>query len=301
MTLCRAAELRVRSKSAHQTQEVAGRIHPLLVPGDVILLGGDLGAGKTTFTQGLARAMGVVEPVTSPTFTLIRSYDADAPASLLHADVYRLEHLQEVVDLGLPELLDQGAVAVIEWGEVAAPLLMPDYLAIRFDFEDDGARSLAFSAAGARWSARMPALRRVLTGVGAMIILGWRRRRPRWAAPWVATRGCWRRSTSARGVATPRPWLRPSSSSAGRPSRPGRSQRVAVDVGPGLFTGLRVGVATAKALAAALRIPMVGLSSLDLLAYPHRRSGRLIAAWSTRDGARCSGPSTARSRRAFNA
>jgi tRNA threonylcarbamoyladenosine biosynthesis protein TsaE len=167
LTLCRAAELRVRSNSARDTQEVAGRIHPLLVPGDVILLGGDLGAGKTTFTQGLARAMGVVEPVTSPTFTLIRSYDAEAPARLLHADVYRLEHLQEVVDLGLPELLDEGAVAVIEWGEVAAPLLMPDYLDIRFDFEDDDARSLAFSAAGARWAARMPALRRLLSGAGA--------------------------------------------------------------------------------------------------------------------------------------
>ncbi|MDP9074064.1 MAG: tRNA (adenosine(37)-N6)-threonylcarbamoyltransferase complex ATPase subunit type 1 TsaE [Actinomycetota bacterium] len=167
MTICRIPGLRVASSSARRTRELAARIQPLLVPGDVILLGGELGAGKTTFTQGLARAMGVLESVTSPTFTLIRSYDAATPARLLHADVYRLEHLQEVLDLGLPELLDDGAVAVIEWGDVAAPVLRPDYLEIRFDFgSGDDERFLALSAAGPRWAARLPALRRLLSATG---------------------------------------------------------------------------------------------------------------------------------------
>ena len=92
-----------------------------------MLLGGELGAGKTTFTQGLAAELGVAEPVTSPTFVLVHSYKTAAGWDLLHADVWRLEHLQEVIDLALPELLEDGAAAVIEWGEIAAPALAPDW------------------------------------------------------------------------------------------------------------------------------------------------------------------------------
>jgi tRNA threonylcarbamoyladenosine biosynthesis protein TsaE len=133
----------------------------------VILLGGDLGAGKTAFVQGLARAMGIVEPVTSPTFTLVRTYDGATDLRLLHADVYRLDHLQEVVDLGLAELLDEDTVAVIEWGEMAAPVLPRDCLEIRLDFgdgEDD--RVVRMTPVGARWSApaRVSTLRAAVGG-----------------------------------------------------------------------------------------------------------------------------------------
>ncbi len=157
------APLRVTSRSPAETQVVAARLQPLLVPGDVILLGGELGAGKTTFTQGLARAMGITEPVTSPTFTLVHSYDAPGLVRLVHVDVYRLEHLQEIVDLGLAELFD-GAVTVVEWGEVAAPVLLPDYLEVRLDFGDgDDERMVAVAAVGPRWAGRLPAVRRALT------------------------------------------------------------------------------------------------------------------------------------------
>ena len=77
-------------------------------PWRCLLLDGDLGAGKTTFTQGLARAMGVGEPVTSPTFTLVRSYPTSFGVELIHADVYRLDTLAEIVALGLPEMLEDG-------------------------------------------------------------------------------------------------------------------------------------------------------------------------------------------------
>jgi tRNA threonylcarbamoyladenosine biosynthesis protein TsaE len=150
--------LRIATSSAEQTRVVAGRIAPLLTPGDVILLGGDLGAGKTTFTQGLAIALGISEPVTSPTFTLVRSYDADR-FRLLHADVYRLDRLQEIIDLGLPELLEEGAVAVIEWGEYAAPVFLPDYLSIHIEFgDDDDSRVFVIRPVGERWSDRMSSL-----------------------------------------------------------------------------------------------------------------------------------------------
>jgi tRNA threonylcarbamoyladenosine biosynthesis protein TsaE len=132
----------------------------LLAAGDVVLLGGDLGAGKTTFTQGLARGLGMEEPVTSPTFTLLHSYQSATGARLLHADLYRLDYLQEVIDLGLPELLEEGAVAVVEWGDRAAPVLLPDYLDIRIAFgEREDERSLVVQPVGPRWAARMRSLR----------------------------------------------------------------------------------------------------------------------------------------------
>jgi tRNA threonylcarbamoyladenosine biosynthesis protein TsaE len=150
-----ARPLRIATSSAEETRTLAARVAGLLAVGDVILLGGDLGAGKTTFTQGLAAAVGVRAPVTSPTFTLVRSYDAGV-FQLLHADVYRLEHLQEVIDLGLPELLEEGAVAVIEWGDHAAPALLPDYLHVGFEFgPGDEDRVVELRAVGDRWAARL--------------------------------------------------------------------------------------------------------------------------------------------------
>jgi tRNA threonylcarbamoyladenosine biosynthesis protein TsaE len=154
--------IRVASNSVAETQAVAMAVHPLLRPGDVILLGGELGAGKTVFTQGLARAMGIGEAVTSPTFTLVRSYDGPGGRQLLHADLYRLERLQEVIDLGLPELIEDAAVSVIEWGEVAAPVLPPDHLDIRIGFgpgEGDDERVLDLTPVGTSWVARARALR----------------------------------------------------------------------------------------------------------------------------------------------
>jgi tRNA threonylcarbamoyladenosine biosynthesis protein TsaE len=162
-----------------------------LRPGDTVLLGGDLGAGKTTFVQGLARALGVTEAVTSPTFVLVHSYRTAAGWDLVHADVWRLEQLQEVIDLAIPELVEDGAAAVVEWGEMAAPALAPDCLHVAIGFEGpspgagagasaghaadgherqvsvpgpDGARQLVFRALGPSWQARMTGLRAELAG-----------------------------------------------------------------------------------------------------------------------------------------
>jgi tRNA threonylcarbamoyladenosine biosynthesis protein TsaE len=154
--------LRIATSSAEQTKVLASRVAPLLTAGDLVLLGGDLGAGKTTFTQGLAIALGISEAVTSPTFTLVRSYDADR-FRLLHADVYRLDRLQEIIDLGLPELLEEEAVAVIEWGEYAAPVLVPDYLSIHIEFgDDDDSRVFVIRPVGERWSACLSGLATVV-------------------------------------------------------------------------------------------------------------------------------------------
>ena len=114
------------SDSPDATRELAGRVATLCRPGDVVLLVGDLGAGKTVFAQGFAAALGVPGPVTSPTFALVRQYRCgdDSPvAVLIHADVYRTGSLDEVTDLALAELVEEDAVALVEWGELAAPAL----------------------------------------------------------------------------------------------------------------------------------------------------------------------------------
>jgi tRNA threonylcarbamoyladenosine biosynthesis protein TsaE len=116
-------------------KRLGGALARVLRPGDTVLLGGDLGAGKTTFTQGLAGALGVREAVTSPTFVLVHSYRTEAGWDLLHADVWRLGRLQEVVDLAIPEWLEDGAAVVVEWGELAAPALAADCLHVAIDFD----------------------------------------------------------------------------------------------------------------------------------------------------------------------
>ena len=114
------------SESPDQTRDLAAGLARLCRPGDVVLLVGDLGAGKTVFAQGFAAALGVPGPVTSPTFALVRHYRCagDSPVGvLIHADVYRTGSLDEVADLALAELVEEDAVALVEWGELAAPAL----------------------------------------------------------------------------------------------------------------------------------------------------------------------------------
>ncbi len=157
----------VGSDGPAATQAIAAAVVPFIRGGDVILLGGGLGAGKTAFTQGLARAAGVDEVVTSPTFTLVRPYATALGLDLLHADVYRLEQLRSVVELGLAELLEEGAFAVIEWGERAAPALGPDALEVVIDFgAGDDDRTLTIRSRGATWTPRWPALAAALGAAG---------------------------------------------------------------------------------------------------------------------------------------
>jgi tRNA threonylcarbamoyladenosine biosynthesis protein TsaE len=146
------------TKAVEQTKELAAAIAVLARAGDIVLLSGDLGAGKTAFVQGFARAIGIEEQVTSPTFTIAKSYEGTG-LRLNHLDVYRLEHLQEAEDIGLAELVDDGSVTIIEWGEAVAPVLPADYLAVALAYGDgDDDRLLSLRPIGHRWSARTRAL-----------------------------------------------------------------------------------------------------------------------------------------------
>jgi tRNA threonylcarbamoyladenosine biosynthesis protein TsaE len=153
--------IRTLTKSVDDTRALAAEVAPLLRAGDLLVLVGDLGSGKTAFVQGLARGLGVTEPVTSPAFVLVRTYSGRLP--LTHVDVYRLDHLQEVFDLGLPELVDERGVAAIEWGDVVLPTLPADFLEVRIEQGDhDDDRTIAFDAVGPSWAPRMGALGRAL-------------------------------------------------------------------------------------------------------------------------------------------
>ncbi len=149
------------TKSVDDTRALGAEVAALAKPGDVIVLAGDLGTGKTALTQGLARGLGVDEPVTSPAFVLVRSYLGRLP--LAHIDVYRLDHIQELVDLGIAELVDEGGVTVVEWGDVVLPALPADFLEVRLEAGDtDDDRELVIRAVGPAWPARLSALRRAL-------------------------------------------------------------------------------------------------------------------------------------------
>jgi tRNA threonylcarbamoyladenosine biosynthesis protein TsaE len=120
--------------SAAETRALAAEIGASLQRGDVVVLNGELGAGKTTFVKGLAEGLGVVDAVTSPTFTIVQHYEGRVPVT--HVDVYRLDRLQELHDLGFEEILDDG-VTIIEWGDAISPLLPRNRLEVRLTMGDD--------------------------------------------------------------------------------------------------------------------------------------------------------------------
>ncbi len=150
-----------RTTDASQTQELAAALAALCGPGDLLILVGDLGAGKTAFAQGFGRALGVEGPITSPTFTLANEYQGRM--LMHHLDVYRIEQLEEVRDLAIPELLDGKAVTLIEWGDSILWVLPKDFLEVRLTFgegedADDDERRIELRCVGPRWSARSRAL-----------------------------------------------------------------------------------------------------------------------------------------------
>jgi tRNA threonylcarbamoyladenosine biosynthesis protein TsaE len=152
----------LRTASVEETRDLGSALAGVLVAGDLLLLVGDLGAGKTAFAQGLGAGLGVADPITSPTFTLASRYEGDHLV-FHHLDVYRLEGLAEVGDLDLPELLEDEGIVAIEWGDAILPALPADHLEVRLVWEGvDDERSIALVPNGTRWRARTGALSQAL-------------------------------------------------------------------------------------------------------------------------------------------
>ena len=158
--------IRATTNSAGGTESLASAVARMCRPGDVIVLSGPMGAGKTAFVRGLAAGLGVSsdEHVTSPTFTLVHEY-VTGRIPLHHADLYRLASTGEIADLGLAERADMGAVVVVEWGEAADGMLGGHLLVeLEPDDDDDDARHVTVSVEGHGWDTRWDRLRAAVEG-----------------------------------------------------------------------------------------------------------------------------------------
>lgn len=160
--------LDIISHSSTQTQRLGMRLGELFVGGELVLLDGQLGMGKTTFTQGLAKGMGITEVISSPTFTLLKEYqgqlcpgvaspsEKDRPSlqlgpALYHFDLYRLDDAEEILDLGFEDYFYGTGVCVVEWADKADLLWPPERLRIQMKLLSETKRGLLFIASGARY------------------------------------------------------------------------------------------------------------------------------------------------------
>lgn len=180
--------LHLRSNSPDATRDIAAAVARLARSGDVVVLAGEMGAGKTAFAQGFGAALGIDEPITSPTFNLVHSYPAGR-ITLHHADVYRLATHNEVADLALGELAEDRGIVLVEWGDVVAGVL-GDHLAVRLDTVAaaseiavdadpdaeggidcdvivDEPRDITITGVGRSWATRWAALEQALGGVAS--------------------------------------------------------------------------------------------------------------------------------------
>ena len=154
--------LHLRASSLADTRGISAAIAALARTGDMIVLAGEMGAGKTAFAQGFGAALGVTEPMTSPTFTLVHSYDVGR-VTLHHADIYRLTTRNELDDLALNELLEYDGIVLVEWGDVVAQAL-GEHLLVRLEpiSDDDNTRDITISGSGKCWASRWERLEAAL-------------------------------------------------------------------------------------------------------------------------------------------
>jgi tRNA threonylcarbamoyladenosine biosynthesis protein TsaE len=143
------------SKSVEDTKSLASQITKKLADGSTLLLSGDLGAGKTAFTQGVGAALGVKRKITSPTFTIMKIY-LDGERPLFHIDAYRLEGTSS--DDGLSEVIGEKGITVIEWPDYIEPLLPKEYLKINFIYINEKERQLKLEAWGKSYCTLLEAI-----------------------------------------------------------------------------------------------------------------------------------------------
>ena len=149
------------SNSVAQTQKIGAALSKQLLPNDVLLLLGDMGAGKSEFTRGLARGLGVTGYVTSPTFTIMQLHDSGR-LPLYHFDWYRLESADELYELSMDEYLQNGGVAVIEWPSRAEEAIPESYLEVALEPAGDNERRITLKPVGGFHAIDEEALRAAL-------------------------------------------------------------------------------------------------------------------------------------------
>jgi len=151
------------SRSPEQTRRIGKRVGGALQTGDVICLQGDLGAGKTTFVQGIAQGWGSLDSVSSPTFILVNVYRRADQSQIFHMDAYRLDSTPEAEELDLDSMLADGAL-IIEWPERMAGLIPTERLWIKLEHVDDEEREMKFKASGKRYDQLLNVVRHAFGG-----------------------------------------------------------------------------------------------------------------------------------------
>ena len=160
----------LRSHSARETARIGSALGQYAEAGDVFLLSGELGAGKTCLTQGVAKGLGVDGYVRSPTFVLVSVHQGRLP--LYHIDIYRLDEVAEVVDLGLEEYLAGDGVSVIEWASKALEVFPQPYMLVTLTYEGENERLIQLEAMGERYESLLSQVEKRLSRTAA-----YRRRR----------------------------------------------------------------------------------------------------------------------------
>jgi tRNA threonylcarbamoyladenosine biosynthesis protein TsaE len=164
MPILDSSSMEFISRSPEQTRRAGIRLGAKLQPGDVVCLLGDLGAGKTTFVQGIAAGWGSLDQVSSPTFVLINVYRRPQSSEFYHLDAYRLSGPAEAYDLDLDSYLERGPM-VVEWADRIQDALPEEYLSIQLHWVDEEQRDLMLKAHGARYLALLDEFRDQILGV----------------------------------------------------------------------------------------------------------------------------------------
>ncbi len=149
--------MKIRTHSVEETKSVAEAFAAVLRPNDLVVLTGELGGGKTAFVQGACVGLGISEQVTSPTYAIVQEYSAATPVQ--HLDVYRLNSVTELIDLGFTEMIDSGCIMFMEWGERVESALPADHIVVRIGMPDgddigDTERIVGIAAHGSHAIAR---------------------------------------------------------------------------------------------------------------------------------------------------
>jgi tRNA threonylcarbamoyladenosine biosynthesis protein TsaE len=151
-------ELTLQSRSPEETFQWGQKLAAILAGGDVVCLYGSLGAGKTAFAQGVGAGLAIREPITSPTFTIIHEYLLPTPkrdaARLIHMDLYRLNSTEEAEQAGAADILQEDTITLIEWPQIALPLLTDDRLELAIEGNGEQPRRLIFKATAGDWLCR---------------------------------------------------------------------------------------------------------------------------------------------------